>query len=172
MTDEFAAVRQTEKKRELMIAHLNAADNLLERVLLDVEDLSDNIVRWRERHRVLNIDRAVQHLTLGMLIHMLETYEGDSEEVLPMGLGLPHSYRGDYNQVAFPILEGISVSSMLEYARSALGTTYQGYKGGDGEFIMKKETDCYVADWGSTGDILTNMDLIRMTRGEYVAVES
>ena len=86
---------------------------------------------------------------LGELIKWLEQQDG--EKVVPHGFGKPGSYRGYYEDVAFEPAQNVSFASMLEHAKSALGATFQGYKGGD--FTMNEYTDCWIAEYGtSQGD--------------------
>lgn len=67
------------------------------------------------------------------------------------GFGEPDSYRGYYQDVAFEPKENVTFGEMLGYARSALGKTFTGYKGG--EFTMHDFTDCWIAQYGtSEGD--------------------
>ncbi len=87
-------------------------------------------------------------MTLGELIAALEA--ADPRLVLPEGFSNPHSWRGDYSELAFEPAAYVTVDSMLDAARSALGTTYGGYKGGDYE--MTADTDCWIAAWGSSVD--------------------
>jgi hypothetical protein len=92
---------------------------------------------------------SARHLTLGQLIAALEPEDPDL--VIPLGFRNPHSYRGIYSEVAFEVAHNIRVGDMLDAARSALGETYQGWKGGD--FTMEQYTDCYlVDDEGCTGE--------------------
>ncbi len=73
----------------------------------------------------------------------------DQEHVAPLGFAEPMSYRGDYSQLAFAPTKNVTVASMLQHARSALGQTFEGYKGG--EFKMDKWTDCYINEYGESG---------------------
>jgi hypothetical protein len=82
------------------------------------------------------------------LINLLEA--ADPTQVVPMGFHNPHSYRGYYRDLAFEPKEGAAVSEMLDCAKSALGTTYQGYKGGD--FVMSEYTEVWLANEGDTGE--------------------
>jgi hypothetical protein len=66
--------------------------------------------------------------------------------VLPLGFHGPHSWRGDYSELAFEPAENIPVAAMLAAARSALGATFEGYKGGSYE--MYPGTPCWVAWYG------------------------
>ena len=73
----------------------------------------------------------------------------DQTYVAPLGFGPPDSYRGNYICVAFEPAENVTVASMLAHAKSALGATFTGYKGG--EFTMHEYTDCYIANYGTSG---------------------
>jgi hypothetical protein len=84
-------------------------------------------------------------VTLAELIAALEAE--DPRKVLPRGFNNPHSYRGYYDELAFEPATNVTVAAMLHDARSALGATYQGYKGGDYE--MSDYTDCWLAFEGS-----------------------
>lgn len=90
-------------------------------------------------------------MTLDELIVALA--KADRDLVVAHGFGSPHSYRGDYSEVAFEPAENVTVGSMLDYARSADGKTFTGYKGG--EFTMGGWTDCYLAEYGDTGEPIT-----------------
>ena len=70
----------------------------------------------------------------------------DQDYVAPFGFGSPDSYRGYYFDVAFEPERNVTVASMLAHAKSALGATFTGYKGG--EYVMGPHTDCYIAQYG------------------------
>jgi hypothetical protein len=74
----------------------------------------------------------------------------DQDYVAPLGFGKPMSYRGNYVDVAFEPEPNVTVASMLAYAKSALGATFTGYKGG--EYKMDKYARCYIAEYGECGD--------------------
>ena len=84
-------------------------------------------------------------MNLGDLIARLET--ANPQQVVPHGFHNPHSYRGDYMDLAFEPAVNITVADMLEAARSAVGTTYEGYKGGD--FRMDVHDWCWLSEEGS-----------------------
>lgn len=63
------------------------------------------------------------------------------------GFGAPMSYRGYYEDVAFKPVEDTTIGQMLEHARSALGATFEGYKGG--EYTMGEYTTCWIDSYGS-----------------------
>lgn len=86
---------------------------------------------------------------LGELIAWLEQQDGSL--VVPYGFGKPMSYRGYYHDLAFEPAENVTFASMLENAKSAIGATFCGYKGG--EYKMGEYTDCWIAEYGrSHGD--------------------
>lgn len=87
-------------------------------------------------------------MTLGELIEELE--KADPNRVLPDGFIRPHSYRGDYCDLAFVPKSNVPIGVMLANAKSALGQTYDGYKGGD--FLMDEYTSVHLANYGQTGE--------------------
>lgn len=87
-------------------------------------------------------------MMLGDLIEMLR--EVDPAVVVPLGFGNPHSYRGYYERLAFERRENATVGEMLAEAESALGKTFQGYKGG--EYRMDTFSDVYLAEYGCVGE--------------------
>lgn len=83
-------------------------------------------------------------MNLGELITRLEA--ADPNQAVQHGFTNPHSYRGDYMDLAFEPAADVTVGDMLADARSALGTTYQGWKGGD--FTMNEHTWCWLSQQG------------------------
>lgn len=111
------------------------------------------------------------HLGLGDLIARLE--REDPARVLPLGFANPHSYRGDYMDLAFEPVSNISIGDMLEAARVALGGTFQGWKGG--YYKMSDYTDCWIAEEGDSGDNKIGpllLELLLATPGAAKAAES
>jgi hypothetical protein len=95
---------------------------------------------------------APDHLGLGELIARLAA-EPDQDRRVPVGFHEPHSYRGDYWDLAFEVAHDVTVGEMLAAARSALGATFQGWKGGD--FTMGKHTSVWlVTEAGDCGESL------------------
>lgn len=86
---------------------------------------------------------------LGEIINRLENCS-DLDVVVKKGWGKPMSYRGYYEDLAFAPAENVTLRSMLEAARSALGSTFTGYKGG--EYEMGEYTDCWIAEYGDVSD--------------------
>jgi hypothetical protein len=70
--------------------------------------------------------------------------------IAPRGFHNPHSWRGVYAELAFEPTEGpVTVGEMLATAESALGQTYEGWKGGD--FTMNGHTDVHIDYEGQYG---------------------
>jgi len=89
----------------------------------------------------------LNYFDLGGLITTLEEFE---DCYLRIGFKNPHSYRGYYEQLAFePIRQKQSVEDALAVIRPCLGSTFQGYKGGD--FKMADYTECWFAEYGTSG---------------------
>lgn len=98
-------------------------------------------------------------MTLGDLIAFLEAVP--PETVVPLGFHCPHSYRGYYCDLAFEPAKNVTVGAMLADARSALGATFEGYKGGDYE--MSADTDVWLANYGDCGESIGPVLLRYMT---------
>lgn len=100
-------------------------------------------------------------MTLREVIALLELH--DPGKLLRVGFGSADSYRGYYEYLAFEPDEDVTVGQMLRYAKAAVDSMYQGYKGGD--YIMTLDTPCYIAHYGECdgdNDILTEERLQRM----------
>jgi hypothetical protein len=116
-------------------------------------------------------------MMLNELIALLEAE--DPAKVLPLGFSNPHSWRGVYSELAFEPTANITVGQMLAEARSALGATYEGWKGG--EYTMDGLTDCWLAEEGhgdgeTLGPILLTLllaagQLDEATRGKLARFE-
>ena len=90
-------------------------------------------------------------MTLDELIEALEAEPAD--KVMKVGLTEPHSWRGDYIEVAFEPSPPMTVGEVLPIVKSAVGTTYQGWKGGD--YTMKEYTAVHLDYQGeSMGGLL------------------
>lgn len=86
-------------------------------------------------------------ITLGDLIRYLERFPANAR--FAIGFGGPHSYRGYYDELAFERRDDVAVRDMLADARGAVGTTYQGYKGGN--YTMSLDTPVWLAAYGCSG---------------------
>lgn len=89
-------------------------------------------------------------MTLGEIIDTLKKFPPETS--VPIGFGYPHSYRGSYADLAFEPEADTTVGEMLAAAESALGTTFEGWKGG--EFTMEDFTDCWLAYQGESGEMI------------------
>lgn len=107
-------------------------------------------------------------MTLAELITALEA--ADPDQTVRHGFANPHSYRGDYMDLAFEHAPNVTVASMLEAARSALGTTYQGYKGGD--FTMSGHTWCWLSMQGDASGETISALLLELILADAPAVSS
>ncbi|WP_394436206.1 hypothetical protein [Streptomyces sp. SGAir0957] len=93
-------------------------------------------------------------MELGELITALEA--ADPTLVCKRGFNNPHSYRGYYHELAFEPAHNITVGEMLAAARSAVGATYTGWKGG--EFTMDRYSDVWLSEEGhASGDAISGM---------------
>ncbi len=88
------------------------------------------------------------------LMDLIETLDGYAPETpVARGFGNPHSYRGYYDQLAFEPVSNTTTGDMLAAALSAVGATYEGYKGGS--FEMNNYTDVWLAEYGRSGEALS-----------------
>ena len=94
-------------------------------------------------------------MTLRELIAALAA--ADQNIVVENGFSEPHSYRGIYADLAFEPTPNTRVSEMLAAARSAVDSTFTGWKGG--EFVMHDLVDVYLANIGDCGEELTKRTL-------------
>lgn len=94
-------------------------------------------------------------MTLGEMIHRLE--QESRQLVLPYGISHPHSYRGYYERLAFEVDRDVPryVGEWIDLARSCIGQTYQGWKGG--EYTMAENSLVYVANEGDCGEPITRL---------------
>lgn len=87
-------------------------------------------------------------MTLGDLIEMLEKEPRD--KILRNGFHNAHSYRGYYDELAFEPVKYVSVNSIISLAKTCIGQTFEGYKGGN--YTMSEYTPIWLAEYGSTGE--------------------
>lgn len=74
--------------------------------------------------------------------------------IVKHGFGRARSYRGSYEDLAFEPESNVTIGSMLDIARGALGCTFQGYKGGT--YLMSTWTQCWISPYGeASGDGLS-----------------
>ncbi len=96
-------------------------------------------------------------MRLGELIAALE--QADPHQVCPWGFKDPDSFRGYYDELAFAPASNVTVGAMLADARSALGATYEGWKGGD--YTMTASTECWIAVRGESDGETIGRTLLR-----------
>lgn len=89
-----------------------------------------------------------EHLTLGEVITALSAHDPDKR--IKVGFRNPHSWRGDYSQLAFEAAENITVREMLDAAQFALGTSFQGWKVGN--YVMDADTFAWLVREEGTSD--------------------
>lgn len=92
----------------------------------------------------------VEHFDLGDLIAALEAAIAETgDRILPIGFGNPHSWRGDYSELAFEPMRDVKLSAMVKAADGTLDAVYEGYKGGS--YMMTKHTSCRLDHEGRSG---------------------
>ena len=102
--------------------------------------------------------RKDYHLTLDKLIKVIEDLEDRNITVVldynrELGVGLPESYRGYYADLSLPQARvPATADKLLVMLKSAYGSTFEGYKGGD--FEMDGDTPLWIAANGETGRAL------------------
>ena len=102
-------------------------------------------------------------MTLGELIAYLETK--DQDYIVPLGFNSPHSYRGNYEDLAFEPCANRTVGEMLACAKEALGTKYTGWKGG--YYRMHEDTTVWLSRFGESSKESIGPHLLRYMLGEY-----
>jgi hypothetical protein len=122
-------------------------------------------------HRLLNTitaasrdERKKYHVTLGELIDALGGVDADSTVILSgehsnLSPALPpNSYRGHYEDLAFPpSLTRINAGELRAGLIECEGKAFEGWKGGD--FIMGRDTPLWIADSGeATGLAVIDTD--------------
>lgn len=85
----------------------------------------------------------------------------DQDHVVPLGFGRPWSYRYDPQHVAFVPEANVTVADMLSEARFALGESFHGHNGG--RYTMDASVECYVAEYGCSGEKIGPMLVAYMT---------
>ncbi|MCO2577536.1 hypothetical protein FA322_08720 [Pseudomonas aeruginosa] len=99
-------------------------------------------------------------MNLGTLIDELSKLP--ARRKVEYGFSKPMSYRGYYDELAFEPARDVTIGSMLKNAKSAVGKTFTGYKGG--QFKMTADTPVHLAHYGSTGDPITASNIREWSR--------
>lgn len=84
-------------------------------------------------------------ITLGSWINLLE--KAEQSKVIRFALKDLHSFRGEYGHLAIASSYDVAVADMLKEAKSVVGKTLPGYKGG--EYVMGEHTEIHFALFGS-----------------------
>lgn len=117
----------------------------------ELQTLVRNSVRAARAEKLKRSDQ----LTLGELIAKLERLrDQDAGRVVKYDFAYFHpkrlaSWRGAYDELALNYentSEPLSVGELIELLQSAIGKTFEGYKGG--EYVMGKTTPLWVSDYG------------------------
>ncbi len=101
--------------------------------------------------------RSQYQMTLGALIDDLKDKNQSGAVYAVIGdetsfLSDPHSYRGYYSDLSLtPSNTKGSVADLLAELQAALGSTFEGYKGGD--FLMGADTPVWVSPYGVNSQI-------------------
>jgi len=128
---------------------------------MNLQTFLDNKAKALRQQMLANSDQ----LTLGQLIEKVEsiarngyklsdgsepTVRYDFEYLFPTAID---SWRGSYAELALNFEsngEELPVSKFIELLKSAVGKTFEGYKGGD--FTMDESTPIWVANCGNSGN--------------------
>lgn len=122
--------------------------------MFDIQKLMDAMNESRR------LSRSGYHLTLSGLIDALRLAPADMlvRTDAGQGVGDADSYRGYYSDLALdPVQEAGTVAALLKTASAALGTTFNGYKGGD--FVMGPDTPLWVAPYGCCGPAIVGYEI-------------
>lgn len=94
-------------------------------------------------------ERAKRSESQMTLLEMINALEAMPPGATVQAIGGPHSYRGYYSDLAFEQQDGCRpAADVLKDAKAVLGTTLEGYKGGD--FLMGKTTPVWISEWGDS----------------------
>ena len=96
-----------------------------------------------------------KQLTLGQLVSLLESYEIWHPGEKINGFSSAHSDRGYNEQIAFSPESNVTVESMLDNAKQAIGKRFDGY-------LMTEKTLCNIAEYRECGRILNKETLSAM----------
>jgi hypothetical protein len=103
-------------------------------------------------------ERSKYHVTLGAMIEALKGMPADTPVVFDdgeTGPGTANSYRGYYEDLAFNDMQGVTVGQFRSVCSESLGSTFQGYKGGN--YRMTEATPLWRAPWGSCGRAIVDV---------------
>lgn len=116
------------------------------------------------------ITRSGYHVTLGSMVRKAEKATGEIRFATGGAPGREMSYRGYYSDLAFSTQSDPKpAAEFLAQCRKAIGSTYEGYKGGG--FTMAEDTPLWQASYGVCGNaivraIIEDGDLVLYTLPE------
>lgn len=129
---------------------------------MNIQELLDKMSEGEMYKRVA----TGQNMSLGALIDALKPIPPESPVVGPQGmppLSLG-SYRGYYSDLAIEFANWSrsdkkldTVGKLLDALEAAVGTVYEGYKGG--EFTMQAHTPMWWASYGDCGEAIHGIEL-------------
>lgn len=107
--------------------------------------------------------RSRYQMTLGKMLRALEGCDADMPVVFGgADTGSPgdaHSYRGYYSDLSFePSHDPVTVAEFKKQCSGALGTVYEGYKGGD--FTMTDDTPLWCAGYSHCGNAIIDLSTV------------
>lgn len=105
----------------------------------------------RELTRPLNLKTLIKVLS--------EAQKKTPGRILKYGFNKPHSWRGIYAELAFEPKEDVPIDNMLSDAKSALGQTFTGYKGGDN--TMGEFTEAHLCYYGESDGIPISLFILK-----------
>jgi len=124
--------------------------------------VKNQVVTYAPVHQLVE-EWDMNDSSLGDVIRRLSLE--DPNKVIALGFHNPHSYRGDYADLAFEPATRCRVGDMLATAEQALDQVYEGYKGG--EYRMTAYSQVWIANEGSSsGTLLSPTVLELMLRQE------
>ena len=95
------------------------------------------------------LQHELEQLDLGELIEILEQEQKKSPgRVVKLGIGEPHSWRGDYSELAFEPKKDVTIDKIVSDAKAARNSEFCGYKGG--YYKMTENTYVYLDYWGES----------------------
>ncbi|GAB3937263.1 hypothetical protein [Larkinella terrae] len=132
----------------------------------DLDPLFVQVMQQAKTQRRAKFSRSGQ-LSLGDIIDRIEPLIANQPDVIELykeeatvrydfGYLFPteiDSWRGSYDELALNYTEEgkeTAITAFLELLKSAVGKTFEGYKGGD--YVMNENTPVWVANYGNSGN--------------------
>lgn len=104
------------------------------------------------------LGRSRSQMTLIQLIDKLVTIKNVNPDIKVQNFDL-HSYRGYYADLALEVdNETLTINDAIKELKDAIDREFTGYKGG--EFLMDSNTPLHIANYGSTGEALIDVEVV------------